>query len=291
MSVGVILESLQEQLAITVAWLPFLLAVTIGTMGILTMNVPFMMFTAGLLGTLLGATALGKFLHVVTNFASLGRVPLLLVVVVGVIGIITIGAMGILSMNAQFMMIAGILLGIVLGSAVLGKLLNIVTDSASLGRVPLWTPAPRCGVMPPVIPGDLKSVSIFVPSAWVMAVSFMLMYIFLAGAEMLRPGGLPPWITDGNHPEELQNARNTAVKILFTVGIVALWIILHRIFLTGCESPIPAILGLAFGTSAAYGWYKVAQACPRWIADIFGITARYPPAAATFDGEAECSAV
>ena len=229
MSVGVILESLQEQLAITVAWLPFLLAVTIGTMGILTMNVPFMMFTAGLLGTLLGGTALGKLLHIVTNFVSRGRVP-------------------------------------------------------------LWTPAPRCGVMPPVIPADLKSISIFVPSAWVMAVAFMLMYIFLAGAEMLRPGGLPPWITDGNHPEELQNARNTAVTILFTVGIVALWIILHRMFLTGCESPVPAILGLVIGGGAAYGWYKIAQTCPRWIADIFGITARYPPAAAALDGEAECSA-
>lgn len=229
-AIATIIESLQEQLAITVAWLPFLLAATIGALGILTMNVPFMMFTAGLLGTLLIGTGLGNLLHIVTNFVSRGRVP-------------------------------------------------------------LWTPAPRCGVMPPVIPADLKQVSIFVPSAWVVMVIFTLMYVFLAATEMLRPGGLPPWIVDGNHPEEQQQARNTAVTILFTVSIVALWILLHRLFLTGCESPVPAILGLVIGGGAAYGWYRVAQTCPRWIADIFGITARYPPAVAGVGATVECSAV
>jgi hypothetical protein len=224
-----ILDILQDQLAITIAWLPFLLASTIGLLAILTMNVPFMMFTAGLVGTMIGGTVLGKVLHVVTNFLMRGRVP-------------------------------------------------------------VWTPAPRCGVMPPVLPDDVQSISVFVPSPWIMAVTFMFVYIFQAGAEMLQPGGLPPWIDDGAHPEELNNAQNTAVIILFTVGIVAAWILLHRMFLTGCESPVPAILGLVVGGVSAYGWYQIARTCPRWIADIFGITARFPPAATGLDGaSAQCT--
>lgn len=205
-----LLESLEEHLAITIAWFPYILTITIASMAVLTMNIPFMMFTVGLLLVILVTWPIGIGLHHLTTFLSRGKVP-------------------------------------------------------------LWAPGTKCGVVPPIIGADSSLRSIFVPSTWMLVFSFTIAYMLQSAIALLNDGGLPPWLTD-DQSLAASNAANVAVCVSI---ILLLWLMIHRYF-TGCEEIVPVIMGVAFGVAGSVGWYQLANTCPRWIADFFGISARFP---------------
>lgn len=205
-----LLESLEEHLATTIAWFPYILTVTIASMAVLTMNIPFMMFTIGLIFIVLITWPLGIGLHYATTFTS------------------------------RF-------------------------------KVPLWSPGSKCSIVPPIIGSDSQLQSIFVPSTWILVLTFTLTYMMQSAAYTFDTNGLPPWLTD----EQKISASNGMILAIFVICILGVWLSIHRYF-TGCEELVPVLMGMIFGVGGSIAWYTIANKCPRWIGDFFGISARFP---------------
>jgi hypothetical protein len=148
---------------------------------------------------------------------------------------------------------------------------------ASSDVSPLLPEAPSIGI-------GLRNAINVVPTYWFTMSVFFFAYLALNAAALYNEPS-----RSGADKDKVDNRKNQAIMSLILISTLGLAILAAKVWLSGGETALGAIVGLLVGVGTASAWFKFLRQCGMGrLEDVFGIQARILPEAAVGEAPVVC---